>query len=84
MNPKLLSRKDLSPYWDLEPENSTSIFGLNIDLIQLSVPPEAESLEIQNARLAEIETSILHTSKQVEQLEIEFNKLHKNVMMLKR
>jgi len=77
MNPKLLSRKDLSPYWDLEPENSTSIFGLNIDLIQLSVPPEAESLEIQNARLAEIETSILHTSKQVEQLEIEFNKLHK-------
>ena len=77
IHPKLLSRKDLSPYWDLELENSTSVFGLNFDLSQLSVPPEADSLDIQQARLVEIEVNIVNLHKEVDQLESEFNKLHK-------
>lgn len=77
IHPKLLARKDLSPYWDLELDGFGSFYGLNLDLDQLSLPQEADSLDIQTARLAEVSLNIDELHKTVQSLEIAFNKLHK-------
>lgn len=67
INPKLLFSNNLRPNWSNHLDaNMLSLYGLEIDLNQLDIPSEADSIEQLQSRLIETEAYSLELEKKYE------------------